>query len=390
MATNINTGPNTRSKTYANVTGNNTSEGSVGRGTKKMTAPPSTAPHPSPTLANDRAAGPMSTEVPANISQPINMIDSDDDLLLEPAPPRKKSLLILRQEYKKLKLNLNKTRSHLEFIRACLDKETTPRGLQVNVRCNALLADFTDIKERFAGTKQTAENSYTQALLLHYAKLEMKLKKDAEAVTAEMEATSRTVTPEERQQHQEMLTKTDINIQKQQEELTERKKKKLEFLDKPGQGRKERRRKGNYGNNPRNSASHPYKRPTNSNPRQPQHQQKAQNPRHFKPQPNNGSTQVLQPQNPVPMHSAQPNSTDIAGLTNLFANWLKQTNQQAPMQPPTILNNPPCAVGIQHPPLLSNPPCATGTQPPMLHNPVVNPLLGQPPMLFSRGQQGFH
>ncbi len=233
----------------------------------------------------------------------------------------------------------------------------------------------------------------------------MKLKNDLEAVIAEMEATARTVTPDEKKVHQDMLTKTNENILKEQEELEERKRRKLEFLEHPrARQPRDRRSKNNYSYNPNQRANHPYnrfprqyrgqpRRGNNQRPR-PQHlaqrgapppAQQANIPAHTQPQ------SYMQVQ--ATGHAPQPN---VAELTNLFSNWLRQNGPHVPQQPPTLVPRPPCAMEMQQPrppqqppTLVPKPPCAVGMQQPTLHNPAVNPPYGQPPMLFNGGQQVF-
>ncbi len=379
----------TRSKTNSYATALS-GEGSAARDMDRAIPQGPLVPNPSPTLALVTEAGPTSTGVPATIATPMDTststttTDSEDDLLLdEPAGRReRKTLLVLRQEYKRIKSSLNKTQSHLEFLKECDQKHNIPKGLQVNVRCNALLADRTDVRERFKGYKDQAEHGYKQALLLHYAKLESQLKKDLETVMKEMEETTRIASRQERDQHLEMLCKTNENILKEKEELLERKKRKLQYLEQP-QDQGGRKNKHRF---PPTRPSHPYQRPPSTQPnRSDRGRTKYTGPRQrYNQGPRANQTQPRPPPPPPPppqpqMQAAQtarqaPPQTDINGLTELFANWLKQNQRAVVPQPPALFPNYACAAGMP---------------PPMLHTPAVNPHAGQPPMLPRGGQQGF-
>ncbi len=389
----------TRSKTGSTYATALIGEGSAARDMSRANPQGSLVPNPSPTLAHVTEAGPpMSTGVPATIATPMDTsttsAESEDDLLLEePTTERRrerKTLLVLRQEYKRTKSALNKTLSHLEFLKDCDQKRKIPKGLQINITCNAPLADMTDVKERFTGYKDQAEHGYKQALLLHYSKLEIKLRGNLEAIIQEMEETVREASQPERDQHTEMLCKRNNNILKEKEELLERKKRKLEYLEQPqNQGRCKRNDRFNTSRN------HPYQRPQRAQPNRsgrgrtnftgprqrnnqgPRANQTQPRPLFQPPQPR----PLLQPpqppqaQLPTPQAARQaPPQPDITGLTDLFANWLKQNQSAIVQQPPALLPNYTCAAGMQ---------------PPMLHNPVVNPHVGQPPMLPRGGQQGF-
>ncbi len=331
----------------------------------------------------------MSTGVPATIATPMDTsatsTESEDDLLLdEPITERRrerKTLLVLRQEYKRTKSSLNKALSHLEFLRDCDQKRKIPKGLQVNIACNALLADMTDVKERFKGYKNQAEFGYKQALLLHYSKLEIKLKENLQAIIQDMEETAREASQPERDQHTEMLCKTKDNILKEKEELLERKRRKLEYLEQPqNQGRSKRNDRFNTRPN------HPYQRPQRTQPNRSgrgrnnytgPRQRNDQGPRanQIQPRPPLQPPQPQQAQLPIAQAARQaPPQPDITGLTDLFSNWLKQNQSAIIQQPPALFPNYTCAAGMQ---------------PPMLHNPVVNPHVGQPPMLPRGGQQDF-
>ncbi len=103
------------------------------------------------------------------IQQEHNYTTEEEDQLLETnedAPiqmetnnQEKKSLLAWRQAYKKIKCNLNRVSSHQEFIEACMVNRKVPRGLQVKVQCNALLADLSDVRSKFQHTRLQRKTS---------------------------------------------------------------------------------------------------------------------------------------------------------------------------------------------------------------------------------------
>ena len=82
----------------------------------------------------------------------VEAISEEEDLLRETEEEEDKKLLSLRQTYKRTKSNLTKIRSHLAFIRDCKTLDKTPRGLRVEVTCNALLAELSTVKRRFDST----------------------------------------------------------------------------------------------------------------------------------------------------------------------------------------------------------------------------------------------
>ena len=71
-----------------------------------------------------------------------------------PPPPLQgdKTLLAMRQLYKKMMTNQIRKENHMAFVKICLDNHKIPRGLQINVACNAFLQDLTNIKASFKET----------------------------------------------------------------------------------------------------------------------------------------------------------------------------------------------------------------------------------------------
>ena len=86
----------------------------------------------------------------------------------EPTPRVGDKLLSLRKEYKKISVAKVKAKSHLDFLSQCRINHQTPKGLQMNMKCSALLADMTDVGDRFQQTTDQAQNSYMDHLQKHY------------------------------------------------------------------------------------------------------------------------------------------------------------------------------------------------------------------------------
>ncbi len=81
-----------------------------------------------------------------------------------------------------------------------------PASIELKKYGNALFRGRRlDVKQRFTGYKDQAEHGYKQALLLHYSKLEIKLKGNLEAIIQEMEETAREASQPERNQHRNAL-----------------------------------------------------------------------------------------------------------------------------------------------------------------------------------------
>ncbi len=313
-----------------------------------------------PTLATN-GDGPETVSATNSIPMEITTVettDSEDDSILD-EPAQKKSLLALRQLYKRTRNNLARVTSHLAFIETCMGKEKTPKGVRVNVYCNAVLADLTNVKTKFVETKEKAEHSYVEALRSHYRTAKVKLTKDLEAVEKEIRSTVRQASLEEVQEHKAMMDKTMENLDKLEKTLEDRKKQKVESLTSPAMRNRQDRR------------SRPYNPPPNPTTRygQTNQQRKSTRPpnRRGPPKP----TQVIHTQQQPPPQSAQQ-TAEINNLAGLLNQLLKNAPAHTQQPPPLLMN--PCAPGLQPPPLLA---------------PRVNPPPGLPPMQFGRGQQGF-
>ncbi len=281
----------------------------------------------------------------------------------------KKSLLAWRQAYKKTRCNMDKARSHLEFIRACMGNKKIPKGLQVRVQCNALMSDLTDVKTKFQCTRGMAEKEFTESLEEHYVKLLTQLERELVDVEFHMTRELRNASEEDRKSHEIMMAKTRENIEKLEKTLEDTKKRKMEMLNQPP----EKRRRDSRDTRKRDYVEQG-RRPRVDRPPPPPK---------YKPQTNRQSTnkqipapQAQQPYRPSPPQAPQAqqsnSNTELSTIASLLNELLMQGRTQR--QPPTLLP----------------PPCAMGQQPPTLPAPTVSVMPGQPPPLSGHYQQGFH
>jgi len=283
----------------------------------------------------------------------------------------KKSLLAWRQAYKKTRCNINRARSHLDFIRACMGNRKIPRGLQVKVQCNALLSELTDVKTKFECTRGMAEKEFIEALEDHYVKLLAQLERDLVDVEFHMAIEVRNASEEDRSSHELMMTKTRENIEKLDRTLEETKKRKMEMLSHPP----EKRRRESRDSRKREYVEKGRRPRQDWPPPPPKHKAQTSRQGTSKQQP---APKAQSPYRPSPAGPSQPpqaqqsnNNTELSTIASLLNQLLEQGKAQ--QQPPTLLH-PPCAVGLQPPPLLA---------------PPVSVMPGQPPPLSGHYQQGF-
>lgn len=202
----------------------------------------SRSPEPHP-LAQDMA-DPEESMDSANTETDIISEDEDDRLLEEKKnissqetesqahrrddKETPKDLLGLRQLYKKVTCNLAKAESHVDFIAQCLEQHKTPKGLRVNVTCNALLPKLTNVEDRFKRTTHQAEKAYKDHLLDHYPNLKLTLLNDQKRIQQAMDKTLSTLSDkDERQKHLDLMKKTEENVKKHKKTLDNTKKRKL-------------------------------------------------------------------------------------------------------------------------------------------------------------------
>ena len=293
------------------------------------------AHNPSPALAQDKGTGPKT--LPS--TQPANEIEMEEDDLLRDSPQEEetKLLLGLRQKYKKTVCNLAKVNSHLSFVYSCKNKDKTPKGLQVHVQCNALLADMSNVKDKFNCTKVSAESEFTQALEDHYKTTKEILEQELSELNRTITQTVLTVRHEVKREHDEMMAKTKENIKKHEERLQATKKKKLETLERPTRRREQRPAGMRYNRDnysPRRKRT-PYTRGNRDNI-------SSQNDSGGKPKHTQQPSRTQTVTNNAPTAHTPPQ--EMVQLASLLHNMMQQTHQV--QQPPPLPAPPPCAPGL--------------------------------------------
>ena len=330
--------------------------------TPKQKNPPSTEQKDPPLIQKDLPP-PADDHTPMETNEEDTARDSELPLL------EKKSLLALRQENKRTKCNHIRVCSHLDFIARCIAEQKVPKGLTVNVRCNALLAEMTIIEDRFKDTKHESEYMFSESLRLHYQHVKTELEKDLAALEKDMQDESTKATEEERELHQEMMDKTKVNIEKQQGRLEETKKR--NFLDltmprdkRPCEEGMSITKSNNYhtrgSQRGRGRGQRPQYKPRKQGHRYPQESGRPEpvrrNPTPYR---QYGNIQAQEPNQqgatPTPLMQPQPSAPVSQPDLTTVVNMLSQIMQQQGMKQLSsmVLANPPCAAGQHPPPLLA-------------------------------------
>ncbi len=168
-------------------------------------------------------------------------ITEEDDRLLETNTNEYKALLAGRKKYKKLQSQLARVSSHAD---ECSQEGITPKGLRVNVKCNALLPDYSNVRQRFKQTSTQAEGEFKTSLEVHYSTAKDRLEREVEELKETLTTVLSTASTSEREEHSQMMATTDNNISKEMEKLRETKVKKMEFLQNPDRARPQNRGRG--------------------------------------------------------------------------------------------------------------------------------------------------
>ena len=181
-------------------------------------------------------------------STPVKEKGADDRMETEPAEPAMPmdeevlgpdgKLLKLRKDYKRTSVSLIKAKAHLGFISSCKSQEKTPRGLKINVKCSAFLADHTNILDQFTKTTNAAEKDYVSDLDSHYKKIVTQLAQKQALLVKTMKTVETQASNEEKEAHQNMLLKTKTNVQKLSSDIEKKKKRKLDHISQPYQKRR--------------------------------------------------------------------------------------------------------------------------------------------------------
>jgi hypothetical protein len=143
-----------------------------------------------------------------------------------------KDLLTVRRDFKKFSTNLERVNSHLQFIRDCEDKCLTPKGLRIPIKCNAFMAERTEVKRRFTDTIYSAEHQFVSSLKAHYVTCRDGLKESLETLQEIENSIVPSADPAAVEEHQRLMTRTRENLRKTGERLEEKKTRKLELLGK--------------------------------------------------------------------------------------------------------------------------------------------------------------
>lgn len=332
--------------------------GSARIGGKKTVTSQASAITLAPALAT-AGAGPKTKESASFIPNPDDDILDDTPMDIVQHNTEKKTLLAMRKDYKKTKCNYDKVCSHLQFISSCMTNGKIPKGLQIKVKCNALLKDHTKVNEKFENTKHRAEKDFTESLNDHYLATKYKLSEDIARLEALMDTELQEASPLEKETHNEMMIKTVENIQKQQLKLEERKKRKLEGLTQPPDKRRQVTRDETSKSNPRHK------------------------------QPPKTARQRHGGQGPKPAKTPRGQSSEATGSSS---NSTLQTSQSDMATLATLLQRimPPSQFSMQQPPqLLPSIPVPPGRQQPTLFAPGASALHGQQPPLPVQYMQGF-
>ena len=325
----------------------------------------------------DVSAKQNSSEIPMEHESDVLVVE-DHQLQPNPQEDPESQLLALRKRFKRVTSSIIKMHSHLDFIERCKEKSNVPKGLQVKIQCNALLADLSNIGHRFKEIRHKAEEDFIEALLEHYLLTISKLEDDQKILTISMRKICEDNPDSEIvETHQALLEKTKDNISKHKKTL-EDKKKKLEALEAP-QPKKPRpnprpqrqKRRGMISNNTNPPISYKDKY-------------------HNKPNPtdnglNNNTTQSNIHVNP---NYVQHNGSQAAAFIQELLQHLPNSRQILCQQPATQMGLTYNAMAPQQPSLWG--PCATlGRQQPSLSGLGIQDLLPQQPQLQGVGQN-FH
>lgn len=285
-----------------------------------------------------------SESLPVQVSLSTPSPPTDDQMETERDNSTSEKLLALRKEYKRNSVALAKAEAHRHFIASCKYKKQTPKGLRVNVQCSAFLADITNVQKEFKETSNLAQEEYVTHLDSHYNIVLKELNEKQALVKDTMTTLQTQATEEEKEVHLGMLTKTNDNVQKLNNELKKRKERKLDTITQPSRKKRREDRENGQANTsppslfPRMRSSPPSQ---TQSPRQ-QHQAPLQ------------QFQQFQQQAPLQQFQApQPNQPNLLSMTlgDLFAGLQRQAAMPLQLQP-TIIPAHCTPVSVQPPPLV--------------------------------------
>ena len=207
----------------------------------KTLAPPAADPKTTRSTSDpDEVRENLPSRPQQQVSIPMET-EEDAALLLDPVvdpsnpPPLSQTGKTLRasDRFRKVHSQLARVQSHLKFANECLTHNVTPKGLKVNVSCQAMLRDYTNVAVRFQQTLQKAEHDYSNHLLSHYKGTRDQLLVQLAQVEEAIEQALETATPDEKTEHDDLIKSSLENVEKEMERLKENKLKKLDLLKKP-------------------------------------------------------------------------------------------------------------------------------------------------------------
>jgi len=158
-------------------------------------------------------------------------------------------LLELRKKFHRTSSSITQINHHLKFIQDCVSYDIVPKGLQINIKPYAYLANETNIEAKFKRITEKAQASYLEALLDHYGDLQIHHQEELKKIQIELDKAETHLSPEVSITHKQLLEKTTENIEKKKKQLTDKATKKIEILRDPSKKPPIRKR------NPRSSTS---------------------------------------------------------------------------------------------------------------------------------------
>ena len=199
-------------------------------GTNSQTRPTISQPQ-----GSTNVAGSSSSNTPPSRTPPGRSLqDPRGTSTPRTTPPTRKEiaedLLTSRKDLKKATSNLARVESHLEFLDECASSCLVPTGLKINVQCNALLSSYTDVKQRFDRITTEGEMGFRSSLIYHYKRTRENLMEELQTIKDVEDLTLQSADTREVNEHEAIKRKMSVNVNKLQEQLAERKKKKIETL----------------------------------------------------------------------------------------------------------------------------------------------------------------
>lgn len=272
--------------------------------------------------------------------------------------------LELRRSYHKLTHQFIQAAHHRHFLENCLDEGLIPEGLRLKLEPQAFMSSMTGLKDKWEQTTAAMSKSLIKLLIEHYSTVANTLDRDLDPIKDDLEEPPFSPTPQETEDHDRIMEKTEKNLHNFKTSLEKKATKKLQKLRNPPTPSsptpktkpKPSQRKGKNRNRRDNKTS---PLPAHPNPNSTS-----------KPKPNPSPNPIP---NPTPNH--HPRS---------YADAARDFQRPGPGNPTSRRNGnqthprqQQMAVTPNHPPLLPLPAPLPNRPPPLLPRPA--PLLNQPP-----------